>query len=73
MTFIDQSDVPTQGLPGLTAGKEDWRIQGGAFSVADLERGDWEEPLSCGWRAISLTGRSRCRVVGEPSHLPGAG
>ena len=41
---------------------------------------DREESLSCGWRALSLsltwsgvTGRSRCRVVGEPSHLPGAG
>ena len=46
--------------------------------LTDLERGDWEESLSCGWRALSLTwcgvtGRSRCRVVGEPSHLPGAG
>ena len=48
--------------------------------LTDLERGDREESLSCGWRALSLsltwsgvTGRSRCRVVGEPSHLPGAG
>ena len=42
-------------------------------SLTDLERGDWEEPLSCGWRALSLTwsgvtGKSRCRVVGELSH-----
>ena len=51
-----------------------------SVSLTDLDRGDREESLSCDWRAPSLsltwsgvTGRSRCRVVGELSHLTGAG